>query len=213
MGNPTGPMPQDLLNILPLILPIGGKAVSNKKNNNKKSNTKGQHKWLLTILVWSVAISSSISLVSDVLLKRVNILVAFVILGVIIIVGVIFDIIGIAVTAADETPFHAMASKKLPGSKIAINLIRNADKVSSFCNDVVGDICGIVSGSVGVIIAGKAITSFSALNASIIGAVIGAVIASATICSKSLGKSYALRNSSNIVKKVSEMLYLIVKDR
>lgn len=187
--------------------------MSNKKNNSKRGNTKGRQKWLLTILVWSIIISSSISLGSDVLLKKVNMLVAFVILSLIIIIGVIFDVIGIAVTAADETPFHAMASKKLPGSKMAIKLIRNADKVSSFCNDVVGDICGIVSGSVGVIIVGKIITSFSTLNTSIIGAVIGAIIASATICSKSLGKSYALSNSNEIVKKVSEMLYLIVKDR
>lgn len=213
MGKPTGPMPQDLLNILPLGFIFGGNKLSNKKNSNKKSNTKGRGRWLFTILIWSIFISSSISLISDMLLKRVNVLVAFILLCLIIIFGVIFDIIGIAVTAADETPFHAMASKKISGAKVAINLIRNADKVSSFCNDVVGDISGIISGSVGVIITGKVIGKFSLLNASITGAVIGAFIASATICSKSLGKSYALSNSNEIVRKVSKALYLIVKDR
>lgn len=186
--------------------------MSNRKNN-KKGNTKGRKKWLLTILFWSIFISSCISLITDMLLKRVNMLVAFVLLCFIIIVGVIFDIIGIAVTAADETPFHAMASKKILGAKIAIRLIRNADKVSSFCNDVVGDICGIVSGSVGVMIEAKVIQKINGLDASITAAVIGAFIASATICSKSLGKSYALNNSNGIVTKVSKMLYLIVKDR
>src|SRR5690554_1632429 len=68
---------------------------------------------------------------------------------VIIIIGVVFDIIGIAVTAASEVPFLSMASKKKRGAINAVRLIRKADQVSSFCNDVVGDICSIISGSAG----------------------------------------------------------------
>ncbi len=184
-----------------------------KKNNNRKSNVKSRRKWILTITFWSIFISGSFSFLSELLLKNVNLLVAFVILAIIIILGVVFDIIGVAVTAADETPFHAMASKKIKGAKIAINLIRNADKVSSFCNDVIGDICGIISGSVGMFIAQKILVAFNNTNSTFISVAIGALVASATICGKSIGKSFAMENSSEIVGKVSKGLYLIVKDR
>ncbi|MFQ8767640.1 MAG: hypothetical protein ACLR8U_14850 [Oscillospiraceae bacterium] len=43
-----------------------------------------------------------------------------------------FDIIGVAVTAADEKPFHSMASRKVPEAGEALKLIRNAGRVSSF---------------------------------------------------------------------------------
>lgn len=76
--------------------------------------------------------SGSISLVSDVLLKNVNLLVAFIILIFIILIGIIFDIIGVAVTVSNETPFHAKAANKVPGAKLAVTFIRNAEKVSSF---------------------------------------------------------------------------------
>ena len=79
--------------------------------------------------------------------------VAFLILLAIILIGIIFDIIGMAVATADEKPFHSMASRKVAGASDAIKLLRNAERVSSICNDVVGDICGVVSGSASATIA------------------------------------------------------------
>ncbi len=63
-----------------------------------------------------------------------------------------FDIIGIAVTTAKEMPFHAMAANKVEEAKYAIKLVKNASQVSNFCNDVIGDISGIISGSLGATI-------------------------------------------------------------
>ncbi|MCD2345156.1 hypothetical protein [Clostridium guangxiense] len=189
--------------------------------NKNKGNAKERRKWLLKIFLWSITISSSISLLTDSLLNRVNTLVAFILLIFIISLGIFFDIIGIAVTVADERPFHAMASKKIHGAKIAINMVKNADKVSTFCNDVVGDICGIVSGTMGAVIVAKVILIFRNFDfsvsenimSSIISVIIGALIAASTICGKSLGKTYAINNSNAIVSKVSKLLYLIAKDR
>lgn len=183
------------------------------KKINRKETAKSRRKWVLTILIWSILISSSISLLSDSLLSKVNMLVAFVVLAFIVIAGITFDIIGIAVTTADESPFHAMAAKKIHGAKIAIRLLRNADKVSTFCNDVVGDIAGIISGSIGFFIAQKFTRDFTNLNFTVLNVAIGAIVASITICGKSIGKTYALENNSMIVSKVSKLLYLIVKDR
>ena len=189
------------------------KITSNNSKKDNKNKKKKDTRWVVTIILWSILISGSVNLLSDVLLRNVNILVAFIILIFIIILGVIFDIIGVAVTAAEEKPFHAKAAKKLPGAKIAVKLIRNADKVSNFCNDVVGDICGIVSGGVGALIMAKIIIIVPKLNAAIISAFIGSIIAAATIGGKAVGKSFAMSQSNKIIDKVSKIIYFIKKDR
>ena len=103
-------------------------------------------RWVVTVFLITVVISGIISLVSDEVMDSSSLPVAFLILLAIVMVGIVFDIIGMAVATADEKPFHSMAARKVPGSQEAIRLLRNAERVSSICNDVVGDICGVVSG-------------------------------------------------------------------
>ena len=110
-------------------------------------------KWVVTIFFVTILISGVISLVSDEVMANSSIVIAFLILLAIILLGIIFDIIGMAVATADEKPFHSMAARKVPGAHEAIRLLRNAERVSSICNDVVGDICGVVSGSASATIA------------------------------------------------------------
>lgn len=178
----------------------------------KKNNSRIEKKWLVKIIMWTIVISSSISILSDSLLRKVNLLVAFIILILIILIGIFFDIIGVAVTAADETPFHAMASKKIPSARISIRMIKNADKVSSFCNDVIGDVCGIISGSVGAIILAKVILIFDKFNVTIVSALIGALVAAITVAGKATGKNFAIKNSNKIVYDVSKVVHFFKKD-
>ncbi|WP_102400852.1 hypothetical protein [Haloimpatiens massiliensis] len=175
-------------------------------SRSKKDGKKSNKKWVITIVIWSILIGGSVTLLSDTLLRGVDILVAFVILVFIIFVGIAFDAIGVAVTAADESPFHSMSSKKIPEGKIAVNLIRNADKVSNVCNDVVGDICGIVSGSVGILILQKLVGVFPKLDTPITSAFIGAIIASATIGGKAMGKGVAINKSNDIIYNVAKVI-------
>lgn len=166
----------------------------------KKTNSKGtNYRWIIGITIWTFIISALISFISDVLLANVGILIAFIILIIIILIGIVFDIIGVSVTAADEVPFHSMASRKVKGAKTSVNLIRNADKVSNFCNDVVGDICGVISGGTGAVIIGKIITSFQIQNKIILTLSISALIASLTVAGKAIGKNFAISESNNIV--------------
>lgn len=183
------------------------------KCSNKKGNNKIKLSWIMIILAWTIMISGTVSFFSDLLLRNVNILVAFVILILIILIGIVFDIIGVAVTAGQEMPFHAMASKKIKGAKIAVNMIRNADKVSSFCNDVIGDVCGIISGSVGAIIGAKIIFAGPKIIELLSTAIIGALIASLTVAGKAAGKNYAINNSNDIIFKVSKIIYILKKER
>ena len=130
----------------------------------------------------------------------------------VIFIGIFFDIIGVAVTVADENEFHAKASKRIAGSKTSVKLIRNSAKVANFCADVIGDICGIVSGSAGVTIS----TSLSEkLNTSVLytGLVITALTAALTIGGKAFFKSIAIKNSNQIVHMTAKVLSIFEKKK
>lgn len=189
------------------------KIVKSSNKGKKQSKKNSNSKWIITIIIWTILISGGVSLLSDMLLRNVNILVAFIILIFIILIGIIFDIIGVAVTAAEERPFHSRASKKVPGAKIAVKLIRNADKVSNFCNDVVGDVCGIISGTTGAVIVAKIMKQTNNLTATLGTAIIGSLIAALTIGGKAWGKSFAIKQSEIIIDKVSRVIYIVKKER
>ena len=77
---------------------------------------------------------------------------SFAVLLLFIALGIVFDMIGVASTSATEKEFHSMAAHRVRGAREAVWMVRNAEKVSSICNDVVGDICGIISGATGALI-------------------------------------------------------------
>ena len=109
-----------------------------------KKNKKSNLRWVITIFFLTIIISGTISFTSSSLMASSGMLVAFLILLFIVLLGILFDIIGVAVTSAEEKPFHSMAAKKVPGAAECIMLLRHADRVASICNDVIGDICGVV---------------------------------------------------------------------
>lgn len=172
-----------------------------------KSNTVGSKKetrvWTLLITIVTFFISVFMSFFSNETIRYASTVVSFLIVFGIIIISILFDIIGTAATAADEAPFHSMASRKLYGAKQAIRLIRNADKVSNFCNDVIGDICGVISGTAAAYIVYKFLGEGSRAESSIFGLSITAMVASFTVGGKALGKSVALQNSNYIIYKVA----------
>jgi Mg2+/Co2+ transporter CorB len=177
-----------------------------KMYKKRTSDIKPNYKWIIGIIIWTFIISGAITLISETTLSKVNIYIAFIILVLIIIIGIGFDIIGVAVTAADETPFHSMASRKVHGARKAVNLIRNADKVSNFCNDVIGDVCGVVSGGTGAVIVAKIMASTPIKEGLVLTIVISAAIASLTVGGKAVGKNYAISQSNNIVYGVAWLL-------
>ena len=163
-------------------------------------------RWVVTVFLITVVISGIISLVSDEVMDSSSLPVAFLILLAIVMVGIIFDIIGMAVATADEKPFHSMAARKVPGSQEAIRLLRNAERVSSICNDVVGDICGVVSGAASATIAARALTyvDFSWPQAVSLG--MSALVAGLTVGGKAVGKTVAIRSCTEIVFTVGKFL-------
>ena len=176
---------------------------ASKKERNKTI------RWVVTIFLTTIFISGAISLISDEIMSTSGIFVAFLILLAIILVGIIFDIIGMAVASADEKPFHAMAARKVPGAREAISLLRNAERVSSICNDVVGDICGVVSGSASATIAAQILSNFEFSWPRVVSLVMSALAAGLTVGGKAIGKTFAVNSSTAIVHGVGKILYTL----
>ena len=169
---------------------------SPKKERNKAI------RWVLAVFIATIVVSGIISLASEEIMSASTMPVAFIILLTIIFVGILFDIIGVAVTSADEKPFHSMAARKVPGALESIRLLRNAEKVGSICNDVVGDICGVVSGSASATIAAQVLQNFEFTWPRLASLLMSALVAGLTVGGKAIGKGLAINSCTKIVHLV-----------
>ncbi|KPU44907.1 hypothetical protein OXPF_13850 [Oxobacter pfennigii] len=171
------------------------------KFNKKRSSgfNHSHYNWAIKIIFLTLIISLGLSLISEMLLRNVQVLVAFLILIIIIFIGIIFDVLGVAVTAADEKPFHSMSARKLTGAKTSVYLIRNASKISSLCNDVIGDICGIISGAAGAVVISRLLFVKNDNDRFLLTILLSSVIAAVTVGGKALGKHFAITECNNIV--------------
>ena len=175
------------------------------RRKEKKSKERPDFKWIFKIMALAFVISITFSFISETVLPNVNVIIGILLVIIFILLGVIFDMIGVSVTSADEKPFHSMNSRKVKGAGVAVKFKKSADKVSSFCNDVIGDICGIVSGSAGTIIA-IALANSLHVDKFVITLIVTALIASLTIGGKALGKSYAINKSNLILYKFAKFI-------
>ncbi|WP_458412551.1 hypothetical protein ACNQFZ_17310 [Schinkia sp. CFF1] len=165
----------------------------------------------LSVAVITFVLAAIFSIISTMMLSGVKWGLGMILVLLIVLVGIFFDILGIASTSADETPFHAMASKKVKGSKQAILITRNADRFANFCNDVIGDISGIISGTASAIVIVQITTGFGYGEDSafqyIISVVFTSIVAALTVSGKAFGKSFAIRYSTDIIFRVGQLLY------
>ena len=176
---------------------------SSRKERNKTI------KWVVTIFLVTIFVSAGISFVSNELMKMSHVIVAFVILFIIIFIGILFDVVGVAVTSAEEKPFHSMAARKVQGAQEAIKLLRNAEKVSSICNDVIGDICGVVSGSASAAIAVQVIAALDSVPSVAITLLMSALVAGLTVGGKAIGKTFAIQSCTSIVHAAGKVIWTV----
>ena len=182
------------------------------KRQDKKNKKKSDKKWVLQITVVSFVISLGLSLISELIMPNAFIAVSIFLVLIFIGIGITFDAIGLAVATADQKIFHSMATKNVKGAKKAIRLINNKDKVSSFLNDVIGDICGVISGSCGLAISLK-LNSLFDFNLLITTIIITSIISALTIGGKAFGKTIGINNCNEIVFEFAKILNLFSKDK
>lgn len=166
---------------------------------------KKRDNWILIVFILTFILSVVFSAISNVMAATFNEIVLFIILIATIIFGIIFDIIGTGVISANEASFHALNSKKIKGARQGLFLIKNSSRISSVCNDIVGDVCGIISGALGAMIAISLSTRFG-WNNTIISIVVSAFISSMTVGGKAIFKKIAITKADSITLTVSKIL-------
>lgn len=189
---------------------IKGEIRNLKIQERRREKTKANIKWIIEIFVIAFLISLFMSFISEVTLPKVPIYIGILLVIFFILLGVLFDMIGVAVTASNEKVFHSMNSRKVKGADVAVLFKKNAEKVSSFCNDVIGDICGVVSGSAGITIA-SSLSKLTHFNSLIITLIITALIAALTIGGKAIGKSFAINKADIILYRFSKFISFFYK--
>jgi CBS domain containing-hemolysin-like protein len=180
---------------------------------SKKKKSRKIKNWIIIITAWTFVLAIALSLLSETLIVRANLIISLIILAVIIFIGVFADMLGIAVTACPQVPLVSKASNKIKGAKEAMNLIKNADRVSNFFNDVIGDITGIISGAVGAAIVFRVLVSYPGMEKIFLSVAITGFIASLTVGGKALGKSVAIKNSVTIVLKLGFFVHLFTRKK
>lgn len=183
----------------------------NSKKNDDKQKGNDTFKWFITVCIITFVMSLIFSYISTTALNSLEVIPAIIILVFVIFVGIIFDIIGVAVTVGEEHEFHAKATKKLKGAKTSIHLIRNSAKVANICADVIGDICGVLSGAISAIVTLKITNAFNLTFD--LQFIISALVASLTVGGKAIGKGIAQKNSTKIVDFVGKILNVFYRKK
>lgn len=155
--------------------------------------------WIPIIFILTFILSFIFGAIST-LASNMNVLILGIVLIVIIFIGIIFDMIGVAVLSCEEATFHAKASRKIKGSKQCIKLIKSANRTSSVCNDVIGDICGIISGSI------TATLVVLLLDTPLMAIILTAIVSSLTVGGKAIGKKIAIEHCEDIIFIVGKIL-------
>ncbi|CAM3589635.1 hypothetical protein [Marinicrinis lubricantis] len=177
-----------------------------------KFSLRNSMKWSVFIFFLTFILSCVFSVVSTALLEKVVWGIGMLIVFLLVLTGIIFDMAGLAAAAAKETPFHAMAAERMKGARQAIRIVRNADRFSNFCNDVIGDISGIISGAASAMVVLKIMTSMDAENTILhttISVIFTGLVSALTVGGKALGKSFAIHYANEIIYWVGKLFYFL----
>ena len=180
-----------------------GNPRSGRKKDKALQRSRERTRWIVLAFVLSFLITAVISVGTGEIAALQNVWLSFPLLVFFILNGVLFDVIGLAVATADPSPFHSMASRRLKTGKKAVWLVSNSPRVSSFCNDIIGDICGVVSGAMGSVIAAQLFIGEGAFWLTLS---LTSLIAALTVGLKAVGKHIAMDNSEKIVLAVARVL-------
>ena len=173
----------------------------------KKRKNRVDYKWAAWVLILTFVISILLSTIFT-SLSTLGIVLALCLLFTFIALGILFDILGIAVTSCPEAPFHSMATRRVRGAKESIWLIRNNEKTANFCNDIIGDITGIVSGTTAVMIAGNLAKFFPFISITVLQIVVTGIVAGLTVGGKSIGKNIGINKDKEIMTFVGRVMHI-----
>lgn len=164
---------------------------------------KSSWRWTYKVLILSICLSIVFSIVSQSLFPALPITLSVFIIFFFIAVSVIFDMVAVAITSLELDKLELHKDEK--HYKTVLKLFLNREKVSSFCGDVVGDICGILSGAGGVSLVLNMHISDPSIDF-LVTCLVSSLIAGITIFGKAIMKSYSVTNCESVVFNTAKLL-------
>ena len=186
---------------------------SQKDRPKKRKRSEKTYLWPIEATLISLVLGLVVAFGAEVVLSDTTIAVAVVLIVVLVLLGVLFDMMGLAVASCDPVPLRSMASRKVRGARHALRLVDNAHKVSSIFNDIVGDSIGIITGVCGAALAIVLAGSLQGLARIAVAVAVSAVIAALTIGSKAAMKGVAIRHSTKIVLTLGRLMAIFRKEK
>ncbi len=172
---------------------------------NNKSTVSGRY--IVLVGIGSFILAVIFSFLSETFASRLNsVILSSIFLGLIILINMLADVVGTAVTAASHIPFNAKASKRVRGAPHGLQLIRNADKVANLANDVIGDITTTVGGALGISIVVQIMTMGPVISQFWLNVLITAFIAAVIVSTKAAAKKIALSHPDDVIFWVGRVL-------
>lgn len=181
--------------------------MSKDRNKRQKQQKKDKHeRWPVTAFFIAFGLAIVLSFFSETTLVGLPLAVAVIVLLLIVFIGIVADMLGTAIAIENVTAYTAMASKKIRGAKEAIRLVRNADRIANVCNDIIGDICSIVAGAMGVAIVARLFSSAGENGMFFYHILLSSLISGLTVFGKAIGKKLALERSHDIVFRTARII-------
>lgn len=157
-------------------------------------------KWAIRITFTTFFIAYAVSLASEIASSVSGIVVAGFILIFLVMVSVLTDGIGVAVTACDVEPLEKLVLKNVKGAKSALYLVQKAEMVNNICSDVIGDICSIISGACGAAVVVEIMQYINNQKIGVIIAItVSSLLAAFTVGGKAFVKYIAINKSLDYV--------------
>lgn len=180
--------------------------MSGKKQDKKR---KKKHNiaeiWVLKITLFTFIGAVICSCISQITTSKSDIIISIMLLSFMILISIIFDGIGLSVASCSEAELEKYSRFKKQYD-IARYLLKNAEKVNNICADVIGDMCGILSGACGASIVVELSLSGSGSHWATI--IISSIIAAVTVGGKASLKKAAVKNSAEFVFMSARMIGL-----
>lgn len=171
-----------------------------ERTNAKKKKPSKWFVWGIAVLFMSFGLTVVFSFLTELVIdENSSAALCVVVLLALLALNIFCDILANAIISCKPESFHAMASNKIRGAKRAVTFCKNASRLGSIFADVIGDICGIVSGAAGAVLA-----TIIALNGSdvikLVSAIfVSAVIGALTVGGKAFFKHFAIKYNKQIV--------------
>ena len=175
-----------------------------KKNKTKLSDGT---KWTIKITVVTFALSLLVSFITEILSSKSNVVVSLLMLTLLVLISIVFDTIGVAATSSDVASLFLAANMNVKGATEAIKLVKNAEKVSNICADVIGDMCGIISGACSAAI----VIMFAANNPNdyLFNILTSSIVAAITVGGKAFFMKLAIKKSNEVMLFAGKILSII----